>query len=645
MSKAYRIPDAILNGHIACLGMTGAGKTTTTKLIVETIVKRDPNARVHVLDPIKMDWWGITASADGKSPGLPFSILGGPHGHVPLHDTSGRAIAELVADGRLKLSISDMKRFKPGGHQRYFIDFAETLLERIQGVVYLVLEEAHIFAPKERSGIGNENMAVHWAKMLAMSGRSAGIRLIVNTQSIQSLHNRVLGSMETLIAMRLIAPADQKPVLNWLQANIADPVLVKKIGGSLATNPTGSGWLCSGQARIFEFVEFRRITTFDNSATPTSRGKRRTVTTAPVDEEKLREIIGQAVKVAEAEDPKALKKRLETLEREKADFERQLQAVAARKTPADPKDTEAADQRGYARAQKEAEAERRKDLATINSLRQALEVAMKFIIEIEAKDFFKAGGETVDQASIEKVIADATKQATKLIEQSLAARGKELDKLQLEAQRLAARLKGLLDQADQDVTVKVGVTHNQPFTVKATSAAPATRPAAQSSDGAHAQLTPAKQRILDAIAWFETIGENAPDKAMVAFAADASSTSSTYQNNTGALRTAGLLDYPGSGTVALTEAGRALAQPRDAPLDHQTMMALLAAKLPPAQIRLLAAAAAKYPHPLTKDELAAMAGASPTSSTYQNNLGRLRTLGLLDYPASGQVCATKRLFP
>ena len=45
------IPEAALEQHIAVLGKTGSGKTSTAKLIVEQVVPR--GARVCVLDPIK----------------------------------------------------------------------------------------------------------------------------------------------------------------------------------------------------------------------------------------------------------------------------------------------------------------------------------------------------------------------------------------------------------------------------------------------------------------------------------------------------------------------------------------------------------------------------------------------------------------
>src|SRR6185503_1612761 len=223
--------------------------------------------------------------------------LGWPRGHVPLHDAAGKAIAEVVASGALPLSILDMADFRPGGQASFFTDFAAALLRKMRGVLYLVLEEAHLFAPKERSGIGAENMSIHWAKTLATAGRSKGVRLVVVTQRTQALHNALLGSCDTMIAHRLTAPADQEPVVKWLKANISKEVL-EQVSSSLASLKTGEGWICSGEAKLFERVHFPRITTYDNTATPTGDGDTREVKTAAVDHDKLRGIIGEAVEKA-----------------------------------------------------------------------------------------------------------------------------------------------------------------------------------------------------------------------------------------------------------------------------------------------------------------------------------------------------------
>ena len=292
MSTTENIPSAALAQHTAILGKTGSGKTSTAKLAVEQVARA--GGRVCILDPIKSDWWGLTSSTDGKQAGFPFYILGGPRGHVSLPSSAGAAIGELVANGALPLSIIDMADFEAGGLQRFFVDFAGALLRHMRGVLYLVVEEAHEFAPKERSGIGAENMAIHWAKKLATAGRSRGIRLILATQRTQSLHNALLGSCETMIVHRTTAPADQKPVLDWLKANASKDVAAQ-VDRSLASLKTGTGWLCSGEAGIFEQRQFPRISTYDNSATPTADSGEHRVTTAPVNIGELEKLLAAAV--------------------------------------------------------------------------------------------------------------------------------------------------------------------------------------------------------------------------------------------------------------------------------------------------------------------------------------------------------------
>jgi hypothetical protein len=152
------------------------------------------------------------------------------------------------------------------------------------------------------------------------------------------------------------------------------------------------------------------------------------------------------------------------------------------------------------------------------------------------------------------------------------------------------------------------------------------------------------QRILNALVWLEGIGLERADKVQVALLADQSPTSGGYFNNLGKLRSAGLIDYPVPSVVQLTDAGRAVASLVDVPNSSEELHQQLYARLPTAQSRILAEVIARYPSAITKDALAEASGQSPTSGGYFNNLCRLRSLGLIDYPRPGQVVALPVLF-
>lgn len=158
-------------------------------------------------------------------------------------------------------------------------------------------------------------------------------------------------------------------------------------------------------------------------------------------------------------------------------------------------------------------------------------------------------------------------------------------------------------------------------------------------------ITVPQQKILDVLAQLDMFGVSAPNKSMVAVHAGVSPTSGGYFNNLGKLRSSGLVEYPAGGTVSMTEAGREKANfPDHAPsLEdlHNSWLAIL----PTPQAAILRIAIDSYPKNIGKDLLADAVGVSRTSGGYFNNLGRLRTLGAIDYPQKGTVRAADILFP
>ena len=323
MTKFF-MPPAALDQHVAILGKTRGGKTNTAKVCIEQLVAA--GGRVCVIDPIKSDYWGLISSADGKHPGLPFHIIGGPHGHVPLHASAGKAIAGVVASGALPLSIIDMEAFGPQESGPFFADFMSTVFREIRGILHIVVDEAHLFAPKEKLAGGKESMSSYWFKRMAGGSGSKGVRLIVSTQRLQELHNTVLSNCETLFAHRITFPADQKVVSDWLASN-GTKEQVAEVKTTLANLKRGEAWMCSGELDLFQRVTMPLCATYDNSRTPTADDKgHKPVKTATIDLDKLKGLIGDAVKEAEDNDPKLLKAKLRELEKKLAT---QLQVAAA----------------------------------------------------------------------------------------------------------------------------------------------------------------------------------------------------------------------------------------------------------------------------------------------------------------------------
>jgi len=158
-------------------------------------------------------------------------------------------------------------------------------------------------------------------------------------------------------------------------------------------------------------------------------------------------------------------------------------------------------------------------------------------------------------------------------------------------------------------------------------------------------VTYPQQRILDAMAKLEALGISDLHKTQVAAMAGVSPNSGSYANNLGRLRSMALIDYPQGGHVAFTEKGRATANPITAmPTLEDLHQAWLSIVTQPQQ-RILKEIISEYPNALPKADLARRISVSSDSGSYANNLGRLRTLGAIDYPRPGHVKAMDVLFP
>jgi hypothetical protein len=169
-----------------------------------------------------------------------------------------------------------------------------------------------------------------------------------------------------------------------------------------------------------------------------------------------------------------------------------------------------------------------------------------------------------------------------------------------------------------------------------------TRP--QTDPQSDTPLTGPEQRIVDAIAWMEGIGITEPEQTAVAFLAGYTYGGGGFNNPRGALSTKGIVEYRGN-KIALTDAGRNVAQAPDMSLTKEELHRRVLDVLPGPEQKLLRVLLEVYPNDIAKDELAERTGYTAGSGGFNNPCGRLRTLGLVEYPQPGKVVARDLLFP
>lgn len=576
------LPAAALQQHIAVLGKTGSGKTYAAKGLVEHLLSA--HRRVAIIDPTGA-WWGLRSSRDGKGPGFPILVLGGEHGDLPLPTLGGAAVARLVAEQHVNL-IADTSALTVGEHTRWFIDFASTLYRLNGAPLTLVIDEAHTFAPQGKVPDPDTGKMLHAANRLASGGRSRGIRLVLITQRPQKLHKDALTSADTLLALRVLAPHDREAVKAWIDG-CGDARQGKTVLDSLASLKRGEGWIWYPEGHVLERRSFPPIATYDSSATPSDGGRVATPRAmADVDLREVNAALADAVREAEANDPKRLRAKVGQLERELA---------AARTAPPAPAPPT------------------RPVPALTPADRTALERA--------------AARMEASAAKLDAAIAKADALASGCRADATAARE--------EARALRAALTAALAPAGP---ARPGVP---PSRSPRPSPPPVTAPRQHTAGGT---LTGPEQRILDALAWMESLGIADPEQAAVAFLAGYTIGGGAWNNPRGALRTKGLIAYLTGDRLTLTDAGRGHAVAPASALTAEELQRRVLERLPGPEGRLLRVLLAAYPDAVDNDELARAAGYEPGGGAFNNPRGRLRTLGLVEYPERGKVAARPLLF-
>jgi hypothetical protein len=330
------IPEAALAQHIAVLGKTGSGKSYAVRgAAVEPLL--DAGARVCIIDPTGA-WHGLRSSANGSRAGYPVVIFGGEHADLPLGGAHGEAIAEVIGTSSTP-SILDTSLMKVSERTRFFADFGDAIMRKNKGPLHLVIDEAHLFMPQGKVPSPQAGEMLAAGNNMVSGGRSRGLRIILITQRPAKLHKDSLTQVETLIAMRLIAPQDRQAVEDWIEDN-ADEKKAAEILSSLAMLKTGHGWIWAPEIGVLERVTFPKIKTFDSGRAPDGSEADAAKVLAPIDREAIAQKLQSVSAAALADDPKRLRARI-------ADLERLNLAAATEPQTLKPAETRAAQDKGF----------------------------------------------------------------------------------------------------------------------------------------------------------------------------------------------------------------------------------------------------------------------------------------------------------
>jgi hypothetical protein len=97
---------------------------------------------------------------------------------------------------------------------------------------------------------------------LVVMGRNRGLGVTLINQRASTINKDVLTQVDTLIAMRLVAPQDRKALKEWVEYHSAEGDF-DKFMESIGSMPTGQGWIWSPEfLGVFKKIKIRERETF-----------------------------------------------------------------------------------------------------------------------------------------------------------------------------------------------------------------------------------------------------------------------------------------------------------------------------------------------------------------------------------------------
>lgn len=324
LAKDLPLPLDAATQTFAFLGRKGSGKTYAAGVLVECLLAA--HVQTLILDTVG-NWWGLRLAADGKGKGFDIPIIGGLRGDIPIEEGSGALLADTLMDSGSS-AILDISQFSLAARQRFVFAFGERLWQRKKAdrhprPLHVVIEESQLIVPQIVRP--EQSRMVGIFEEIIRLGRNYGIGVSMISQRPQSVNKEVLNQTECLFVYQTSGAQERARLKEWIVAQGADVDLMKE----LPSLQQGTGYVWSPQwLQIFKRIHVNQKRTFDSTATPKVGVKiKAQKPLAPLDLDDLRTKMADTIERAKQDDPRALRKQIAELTRERD------QARAAKAVP------------------------------------------------------------------------------------------------------------------------------------------------------------------------------------------------------------------------------------------------------------------------------------------------------------------------
>lgn len=574
MSKLPVPIEAILEDRLAIVGTAGSGKTYAAGLLVERVLA--DGHRAIIVDPLGV-WYGLRLRPDGVTPSR-FNpvIFGGKHGDLSLTENGGQVIGEAVA-GMAQSCILDLSQFGTAAAERRFMLAFLTALYRntTNSPVHVIFDEADMWCPQVLyDREGDSAKLLGMMETIVRRGRVKGFLPWLITQRPAVVSKNVLSQADGIIAMKLTSSQDRDAIGSWVEGQ-ADKGQWKALYGSLAEMQRGEGIIWIPGRGVMEQGTFPAKVTFDSSRTP-KRGETVTaVALKAIDIGALRERLAKVEEETKANDPKALRAEISRLRGE-------LLKVGQK-------------------------AENSNSI-TEDDLRCAREDAYK--------EGLSVGHRRGSHSQFRRVF-DAIKSAPMLNGDIDAMSAFALPNIEIEEITKSDLVRLARPPAPSGNGTTVG-------------AKPVARSNSHTVSGSGPDLTVPQQKIMRSLIFWFHMDKRTPSREQVAAIAGYSPGSGNFNNLLGQLKAQGFVNYPQPGLVSvIADTGFFEA------MDKAEARSILMDTLSAPQKKIIEAANSLGE--TTRDAIAERTGYSAGSGNFNNLLGALRTIGVIEYPMQGQV--------